>query len=113
MKKVRIFKQEIKETASVEINGNIVEFEYAYEMGNAPKKVAYSVFRETNPAMQVMGGSLEENGNFPRYNIMERQKGDGVLEDEIYDICKAIVDGKIKKEMEPNKAIKEKADVKK
>ncbi len=105
MKKITITRQEIKEVATVEINSNIVAFNYDYIEKELPKKVDFSVFRkiENESTQQAIGGSLQKDGAFTSFNLSKRQRGDGALLDDVYDICEAIVNGTIEKEVESTK----------
>ncbi len=111
--KIKIQNQQVKETATTTINDNTVVFNYEYSKQKLPKKVDFSVFRKAQngePVQQAIGGSLQKDGAFTSYNLGGRHRGDGALLDDVYEICEAIIDGAVEKEVESNKEVE---DVKK
>lgn len=102
-KTIQLVSQSIAENAKATVNGNTVKLDYNYTTGQVPDAVNFSAFRGIEGApeftgKQTFGGSLQKNGAFSTYNLGQREVGDGLLFDEVYAICDAILKGTVVKE---------------
>ncbi len=102
MKTIKVKSKRVNETAEAIVKGNTVVFAYEYE-GSSPLGLQFKVMRgvsgeENYTGQQELGGQLQKGGSFTSFNLTPRKKGDGVLLDNIYEICQDIIDGNIKKE---------------
>lgn len=101
-KTIKVTNKRTSETAETLVTGNTLILEYEYSDSQAPQQVQFQLLRgkqgdENFTGVQAVGGSLSADGTFSSYTLSTRQRGDGVLLDEIYDICDAILKGTVVK----------------
>lgn len=88
--------KQINETQKGTINGNTVVLNFGYELDKKPQYVGFSIIRgeentENYNGNPVISGSLGVGGNFATQMHENRQKGDGTLIDEVWEICNNII----------------------
>lgn len=100
---VKLLSQRLQNQISKVIDGNTVILDYSFFQGQKPDSIEIKVFRTEvitpqTPSIQAMGGTYPLNGIFSMYNTNggERQKGDGVLTDKIYELCADVFNDNLK-----------------
>lgn len=88
--------KQINETKKGVVKGNTVILNFGYELDQPPQYVGFSIVRgeenqqnyNGNPAIS---GSLGSGGNFNTQMHEPRQRGDGALIDEVWEICNELL----------------------